>query len=56
MKFMITHFKYFQVLKSFKVHPQKRHVYFEMQVCTHLVISSSHENYLGQCLPVKFQM
>ena len=31
-------------------------VHFQMQVCTHVVISASHENYFGQCLPLKFQM
>ena len=58
MKFMVAGLKYFEVLKSFKVHSQKRtcSVHFQMQVCTHVLLSGSHENYFGQCLLVKFQM
>ena len=31
-------------------------VHFQMQLCTHVVISGSRESYSGQCLLVKFQM
>ena len=28
--------------------------YFQMDVCTHIVMCRSHENYFGQCFPIKF--
>ena len=28
--------------------------YFQMQVCTHVVMCGSNENYFGQCFPIKF--
>ena len=27
---------------------------FQMQVCAHVVMCGSDENYLGQCFPIKF--
>ena len=28
--------------------------HFQMQVCTHVVMCGSNENYFGQCFPIKF--
>ena len=28
--------------------------HFQMQVCTHVVMCGSDENYFGQCFPIKF--
>ena len=28
--------------------------HFQMQVCTHVVMCDSNENYFGQCFPIKF--
>ena len=28
--------------------------HFQMQVCTHVLMCGSNENYFGQCFPIKF--
>ena len=28
--------------------------HFQMQLCTHVVMCGSNENYFGQCFPIKF--
>ena len=49
----------FKIMSSTKITSSEfmenvHYFHFQMQVCTHVVMCGSNENYFGQCFPIKF--